>query len=107
MYYAKEPQRADVFHLTPTTDIYYELRGISSNAKVLLLAGAMATTKHFEELADLLAERYEVMTFNYRGVGRSKIRGRQPVHTRQEFRQLTVLHTAFPLRRRAGTHRAL
>jgi pimeloyl-ACP methyl ester carboxylesterase len=53
--------------------LYYQLRGRPDGEKVVLLMGAFATLKHFDEFADQLAKttRYNILTFDYRGIGKS------------------------------------
>ncbi|KAK9805301.1 hypothetical protein WJX72_012052 [[Myrmecia] bisecta] len=43
--------------------------------------GMLATCKHFEELADHLAEKYEVLLFDYRGVGKSTLESKKSCQT--------------------------
>ena len=55
--------------------LYYEVRGTGNPEKLILLNGAFATLKHYEQLAHKIAAtgRYEVMTFDYRGYGKSTV----------------------------------
>ena len=74
--YASTPRASASFALPhePGVSLYYEQRGEpSARAKVVLLMGSLATLKHFDELADRLAAgcTAEVLTFDYRGIGRS------------------------------------
>ncbi|KAJ3287823.1 hypothetical protein HDU79_005390 [Rhizoclosmatium sp. JEL0117] len=58
----------------PSATLYYELRGRSdSPRKVVLLMGAFATLRHFDQLADTLASNYDcqVLTYDHRGIGKS------------------------------------
>jgi len=53
--------------------IYYERRG--DGPAVLLVSGGQGEAAHFSPVADLLAGDYTVLTFDRRGVGRSKLEG--------------------------------
>jgi pimeloyl-ACP methyl ester carboxylesterase len=53
--------------------IYYERRG--DGPAVLLISGGQGEAAHFSRVADLLASDYTVLTFDRRGVGRSKLEG--------------------------------
>ncbi|KAJ3063007.1 hypothetical protein HDU99_005016, partial [Rhizoclosmatium hyalinum] len=58
----------------PSATLYYELRGRSdSPRKVVLLMGAFATLRHFDQLADTLTANYDcqVLTYDHRGIGKS------------------------------------
>lgn len=50
-------------------EIYYEVRG--DGPPVLFIMGATGDAGHFEELADLLADEFTVLTYDRRGNGRS------------------------------------
>jgi pimeloyl-ACP methyl ester carboxylesterase len=49
--------------------IYYELRG--SGPPVLFIAGAMGDAGYFDQVADLLADEFTVLTYDRRGNSRS------------------------------------
>jgi pimeloyl-ACP methyl ester carboxylesterase len=53
--------------------IYYERRG--DGPAVLLISGGQGEAAHFSRAADLLASDYTVLTFDRRGVGRSRLEG--------------------------------
>jgi pimeloyl-ACP methyl ester carboxylesterase len=65
--------------VAPGVELYYERRGsAAAPEKVILLMGAYGTLRHLDELADSLAaaqggERFEVLTCDHRGVGRSRV----------------------------------
>ncbi|KAI9329990.1 Alpha/Beta hydrolase protein [Obelidium mucronatum] len=62
-----------VIETEPSATLYYELRGDpSSPTKVVLLMGAFATLRHFDQLADHLSKSCNVLTFDHRGIGKSK-----------------------------------
>ena len=50
-------------------DLYYEVRG--TGPAVLLIMGATGDGGHFDQLADLLADEFTVITYDRRGNGRS------------------------------------
>jgi pimeloyl-ACP methyl ester carboxylesterase len=52
-------------------ELYYEVRG--AGPPVLLIMGATGDGGHFDELADLLADEFTVITYDRRGNGRSPI----------------------------------
>ena len=52
-------------------ELYYEIRG--AGPPVLLIMGATGDGGHFEELADLLADEFTVITYDRRGNGRSPV----------------------------------
>jgi alpha-beta hydrolase superfamily lysophospholipase len=93
---------------TPGLSIYYELRGIEHGEKVLLIMGAFATLRTFDELAvsysycspglvcmmcdrvrltprrvvqDCLAKGYQVLTYDHRGIGKSVNASGRPLET--------------------------
>lgn len=72
LYTPLQPDQCGRFFLSPTVTLYYELRGINNHVKLVMLMGAMATCKLFEEFADCLAVKYQVLIFNYRGVGQGE-----------------------------------
>src|SRR6476661_174239 len=49
--------------------LYYEVRG--TGPAVLLIMGATGDGGHFDQLADLLADEFTVITYDRRGNGRS------------------------------------
>lgn len=53
--------------------LYYELRGLNNDDKyVVLIMGAFATLRHYDELADKLSTSgYQVLTYDHRGIGKS------------------------------------
>jgi pimeloyl-ACP methyl ester carboxylesterase len=51
--------------------LYYEVRG--AGPTLLLICGGPTDADHFADLADLLAERYTVVTFDPRGNSRSEV----------------------------------
>jgi pimeloyl-ACP methyl ester carboxylesterase len=51
------------------TELYHEVRG--SGPPVLMIMGATGDGGHFDELADLLADEFTVITYDRRGNGRS------------------------------------
>lgn len=68
------PVRTGVFSMTPTVSLHYERRGSAeAPQKVVLVMGAFATRRHFEQIADFLAAtgRVEVLTYDHRGIGKS------------------------------------
>jgi pimeloyl-ACP methyl ester carboxylesterase len=50
-------------------ELYYEIRG--TGPPLLLIMGATGDGGHFDELADLLADEFTVITYDRRGNGRS------------------------------------
>src|SRR6188768_527656 len=50
-------------------DLYYEVRG--TGPAVLLIMGATGDGGHFDQLADLLADEFTLVTYDRRGNGRS------------------------------------
>jgi pimeloyl-ACP methyl ester carboxylesterase len=57
----------------PGANLYYEVRG--SGPLLLLIAGAPADAGTFAALADQLADRYRVVTYDWRGAVRSPLDG--------------------------------
>jgi pimeloyl-ACP methyl ester carboxylesterase len=53
------------------TELYYEIRG--TGPPVLLIMGATGDGGHFDELADLLADEFTVVSYDRRGNGRSPV----------------------------------
>jgi pimeloyl-ACP methyl ester carboxylesterase len=51
------------------TEIYYELKG--SGPSLLFISGATGDARHFERVADLLADEFAVVTYDRRGNSRS------------------------------------
>lgn len=51
--------------------MYWELRGLQHQEKVMLLNPLACTAKFYGGLADALATQHQVLTFDYRGVGKS------------------------------------
>ncbi|MGH2745268.1 MAG: alpha/beta fold hydrolase, partial [Thermoleophilaceae bacterium] len=51
------------------TDVYYEIQG--SGPSLLFIAGATGDAGHFEQVADLLADEFTVVTYDRRGNSRS------------------------------------
>ncbi|CAF1197312.1 unnamed protein product [Rotaria sordida] len=75
--------KKDYFSLTSNIKIYYELRcsspsSSSSNlsTKILMIMGACATLRHFDEFVEYLIEHYpssiEILIYDHRGIGHSK-----------------------------------
>ena len=71
------PSRSGRCEVGSSVSLQYELRG-SPDAieKMVLIMGAFATKRHFEQLADSLAaagggRRIEVLTYDHRGIGLS------------------------------------
>ena len=52
-------------------ELYYEIRG--AGPPVLLIMGATGDGGHFDELAELLADEFTVITYDRRGNGRSPV----------------------------------
>ena len=52
-------------------ELYYEIRG--TGPPLLLIMGATGDGGHFDELADLLADEFTVVTYDRRGNGRSPV----------------------------------
>ena len=52
-------------------ELYYEIRG--TGPPLLLIMGATGDGGHFDELADLLADEFTVITYDRRGNGRSPV----------------------------------
>ena len=52
-------------------ELYYEIRG--AGPPLLLIMGATGDGGHFDELADLLADEFTVITYDRRGNGRSPV----------------------------------
>jgi pimeloyl-ACP methyl ester carboxylesterase len=79
LYVCAHPARTGRCSISSTVLLYYELRGEpAAPEKVLLIMGAFATRRHFEQLADMLARsgggsQLEVMTYDHRGVGLSTV----------------------------------
>lgn len=73
LYVGVWPARCGLFARSATVTLHYELRGKEeSTQKVVLLMGAFATRRHFEQLADTLASAgAEVLSYDHRGIGRS------------------------------------
>ena len=47
--------------------LYYERRGTEHTPNIVLIMGAFATLRHFDELADMLASSgYNVLTYDHR-----------------------------------------
>ena len=74
-------RKTDYFSLTSDIKIYYELRCSSPSSsnlstKVVMIMGAMATLRHFDEIVEYLIEHYpssiEILTYDHRGLGYSK-----------------------------------
>ena len=57
----------------PGASLYYEVRG--SGPRLLLIAGAPADAGGFTAVADQLADRYTVVTYDWRGAARSPLDG--------------------------------
>jgi pimeloyl-ACP methyl ester carboxylesterase len=53
------------------TELYYEIRG--TGPPVLLIMGATGDGGHFDQLADLLADEFTVVSYDRRGNGRSPV----------------------------------
>lgn len=51
--------------------MYWELRGLRHRERVVLLNPLACTAKFYGGLADALATQHQVLTFDYRGVGKS------------------------------------
>ncbi|CAF2740507.1 unnamed protein product [Rotaria sp. Silwood2] len=74
--------KKDYFSLTSGIKIYYELCCSSSpsssnlSTKIVMIMGAYATLRHFDELVQYLVEHYpssiEILTYDHRGIGHSK-----------------------------------
>ena len=52
-------------------ELYYEIRG--TGPPVLLVMGATGDSGHFDEIADLLADEFTVISYDRRGNGRSPV----------------------------------
>jgi pimeloyl-ACP methyl ester carboxylesterase len=52
-------------------ELYYEIRG--AGPPLLLIMGATGDGGHFDELADMLADEFTVVTYDRRGNGRSPV----------------------------------
>ncbi|CAF3444899.1 unnamed protein product [Rotaria socialis] len=67
--------------INPTTELYYELRSPQSSqatSKVIMIMGAFATLKHFDEQAQFIVNYFahystpiEILTYDHRGIGKS------------------------------------
>ncbi|KAJ3071524.1 hypothetical protein HDU98_005189 [Podochytrium sp. JEL0797] len=58
-------------HLASQVTLAYEVHG-TGPTNVMLVVGALATAKHFAQLASLIAQRgFRVLTFDHRGIGKS------------------------------------
>ena len=68
------PARCGLFARSASVTLHYELRGKEDATNTaLLVMGAFATRRHFEQLADTLASAgAEVLSYDHRGVGKSK-----------------------------------
>jgi len=77
LYVGNWPERCGLFARSASVSLHYELRGNEDAAnKALLVMGACATRRHFEQLADTLASAgVEVLSYDHRGIGRSKSTG--------------------------------
>lgn len=51
--------------------LYYELRGLEHQQKVLLLSPLACTIKFFGGLADAISSQHQVLIYDYRGIGKS------------------------------------
>ena len=75
--YISADARGDRCTVAADVSLYYELRGTpDAPHKVVLIMGAFATLRHFEQLADSLAaagggHNFQVLTYDHRGIGRS------------------------------------
>ncbi|CAF0872787.1 unnamed protein product [Didymodactylos carnosus] len=71
------PNQSGYVSVTTDVRLYYEIRSSSTPAatKLIMIMGAFATLKHFDELAqfvvDTLSTSIEVLTYDHRGMGRS------------------------------------
>jgi pimeloyl-ACP methyl ester carboxylesterase len=62
--------------------LYFERRGVEHAENVVLIMGAFATMRHYDELADILAKSgYNVLTYDHRGIGKSSVRKKMVRHT--------------------------
>ncbi|CAF1005122.1 unnamed protein product [Rotaria magnacalcarata] len=74
------PMKSDYFTLAPDIKIYYELHFSSppsnSSTKIIMIMGAYATLRNFDESVEYLLEHYpssiEILTYDHRGIGYSK-----------------------------------
>ena len=75
--YQSTPASSGRVSPAPGVSLYYERRGAAdAPEKVLLLMGAFGSLRHLDEFADVLAashggRRFEVLTVDHRGAGRS------------------------------------
>ena len=71
--HVSSPPRCALFALSDSVSLHYELRGSTeATQKVVLLMGAFATRRHFEQLADtLVSAGLEVLSYDHRGIGKS------------------------------------
>ena len=67
------PVRSGLFARSSSVSLHYELRGKEeATQKAVLIMGAFATRRHFEQLADTLASAgAEVLSYDHRGIGKS------------------------------------
>lgn len=96
--------KKDYFSLTPDIKIYYELHSTSelssnSSTKILMIMGAYATLRLYDELVEYLVEHYpspvEILTYDHRGIGNSKISTTSVRNERQTSKLLA--HDAYQL----------
>ena len=70
--YISSAEKSAFFSGSPDCALYYEQRGSNNVKYVVLIMGAFATLKHFDELADKLSSSgYNVLTYDHRGIGKS------------------------------------
>lgn len=71
--FVSKPEQTGVFGLTDCS-LYFERRGISGTENVVLIIGAFATLRRFDQLADHLASSgFNVLTYDHRGIGKSTV----------------------------------
>ncbi|CAF0983934.1 unnamed protein product [Rotaria sordida] len=100
--------KKDYFSLTSNIKIYYELRcsspsSSSSNlsTKILMIMGACATLRHFDEFVEYLIEHYpssiEILTYDHRGIGHSKTTPTTTTVTIERQTTTLLAHDAYQL----------
>jgi len=70
--YHSKPDISEYFQLNTEVKLYYELRG-NGMEKVVLIMGAFAPLRHYDQLADQIIKdgNFQVLTFDNRGIGKS------------------------------------
>jgi len=70
--YISSAEKSCYFSGCPDCCLYYEQRGLNNIKNIVLIMGAFATLRHFDELADKLSSSgYNVLTYDHRGIGKS------------------------------------